>query len=304
MTESQNIHPPLRLLIFGGRGFVGGIVARTARQRGWGVCIADTCAGPEVPAQQVDITDALAVERAIETVRPAAVVNVAAIADIDRAERDQVLAYRVNVDGARHIAERCARRGLRYVFFSSDAVFSGEAGPYGEDDPPAPLNYYGQTKAQAEQAVLQACPAAAVIRISLVLGYPVAGGNAFFTHLEEKLKRGAPLAFPTAEIRTPVDVATLAECVLELCQNDYAGVLHIGATGSLSRYALAQELARRMGFDPALVRPQPPGAAAPGRAPRHRNGILRVGRARQVLRTPFPGLDETIDRAFTPAPPG
>ena len=126
----------------------------------------------------------------IERLQPDAVVNVAAIADIDFVEREQDLAHQVNVTGARNIADSCARRGIRYVFFSSDAVFDGEGGPYREEDAPNPVNYYGKTKLEAEQAVLTAHPAAAVIRISLVLGYPVTSGNSFFASLESKLAAG------------------------------------------------------------------------------------------------------------------
>jgi dTDP-4-dehydrorhamnose reductase len=246
----------------------------------------------------VDITERDAVDKAIEEVRPDAVVNVAAVADIDKAEQEKDLAWKVNVEGAQVLAESCAGRGIKYVFFSSDAVFDGQGSLYAEEDKPNPVNYYGYTKAEAEKAVLEAHPQAVVIRISLVLGFPVTGGNSFWAGLESKLKAGQEILCPTDEIRTPVDVTTLSECVLELAENDFSGILHIGATDSINRYELIRKLAKKMGFDEGLVRPQGLPPARPDRAPRHKNGIISVSKAQRVLGTKLLSLDESIERAI------
>jgi dTDP-4-dehydrorhamnose reductase len=291
---------PKKLMIFGGSGFVGGNLAVIARRSGWEVHVADNRPHPNLQAEWwlVNITDRDSVKQAIASVNPTAVVNVAAIADIDLAEKERDLAYRVNVDGARYVAENCARKGIRYIFFSSDAVFDGERSSYREDDPPAPLNYYGQTKLEAERAVMDAHPAAVVTRISLVLGFPVTSGNAFFANLESKLTQGKEVIAPTYEIRTPVDVLTLAECVLELCENGFSGVIHIGATDSISRYDLSRAIAKRMGYSEALIKPQTKPEAIPGRAPRHKNGIISVERAQRILKTRLLSTEDSIQRAF------
>jgi dTDP-4-dehydrorhamnose reductase len=289
---------PKKLVIFGGSGFVGGNMARIAQQKGWQVVIADNRPVPKAEYRLVDITDNDSVEKAIGEIQPTAVVNVAAIADIDLAEREQELAYRVNVNGARNVAESCARHGIRYVFFSSDAVFNGERSSYKESDSVGPVNYYGRTKMDAEISVLHTCPGAAIIRISLVLGYPIQSGNSFFANLQSKLQEGKDILTPTSEIRTPVDVYTLSECVLELCENDYAGLLHIGATDSINRYDLTRELARRMGSDAELIKPLPSSEVKPGRAARHKNGVIDVAKAQNLLKTKLLTTGESIQRAF------
>lgn len=290
------------LMIFGGSGFVGGNLANRALHTGWRVTVADMRPGPVGDWRQADITSAAEVQTLVEESRPDAVVNVAAVADIDLAEREKDLAWRINVDGARNVALACASRGIPYVFFSSDAVFSGDESGYRETDPCAPVNYYGMTKLEAERAVLAVHPHAVVIRISLVLGYPLADGNSFFASLEKKLKEGKPVQAPTYEVRTPLDVLTLSECVLELCQNGYSGLLHLGATDWINRYDLSRLLARRMGFDENLVQPQAITDIPAGRAPRHQNGILIVDRARGLLRTPLLSTVEGVERAFRGAP--
>ena len=287
-----------KLVIFGGSGFVGGNMSKIAQEKGWQVIIADNRPVSGAGYQLVDITDKDSVENVMGEIQPTAVVNLAAIADIDLAEREKELAYKVNVTGAKNVAESCAKRRIRYVYFSSDAVFDGEGSSYHEEDPLGPVNYYGKTKLDAEKAVFQVLPAAAVIRISLVLGYPIQSGNSFFANLQSKLKEGKDIPAPIYEIRTPVDVYTLSECVLELCENNFAGVLHIGATNSISRYDLTRELARRMGYDEKVITPEMVPEVKAGRAPRHKNGIINVAKAQDLLKTKLLSTTESIQRAF------
>jgi dTDP-4-dehydrorhamnose reductase len=289
-------------MIFGGSGFVGGNITKIARHKGWSVIIADSFfrSGLEdVRWITADITDPDTVKNAIQTEKPDAVVNVAAIADIDKAEQDKELAWKVNVDGARYIAENCAESGINYVFFSSDAVFDGKSTSYKEEDRIAPVNYYGYTKAEAEKAVLNAYPGAVVIRISLVVGLPVTGGNSFLGGLKKKLEEGAEIICPIDEIRTPVDVLTLSESVLELAESKYSGILHIGATDSINRYELAKKAAILMGLDKSQIKPLLLPENMPDRVPRHKNGILNVDKARQVLKTRMLSVEEGIKRAVT-----
>jgi dTDP-4-dehydrorhamnose reductase len=290
-----------RILLFGGAGFVGGNLAAVALRGGWSVCVADQAAGlglDGVDERKVDVSAPDSVDEVIGDFSPSAVVNMAAIASIDAAERDQELARKVNVEGARNVAQSCARRNLRHIFFSSDAVYSGSADAYSEQDTPDPVNYYGRTKAAAERAVLSTHRGAVIVRLSLVLGFPVVRGNSFLASLQGKLAAGHTVPCPLDEVRTPVDVITLSECVLELAQREVAGVFHIGGTESINRYDLAVMLARKMGLEEAGLVPFGPEARVVGRAPRHKNGVLSVAKAQRLLRTEMLDLDATIDRAL------
>ena len=288
-----------KLLVVGGLGFVGGVISTLGR-RDWQVHIFDTESRHKIDGatvKNVNITDRQAVLRAMEPIGIDAAVNVAAVSNIDFAEKNQQLTRNINVLGAVNIAEGCRQAGAKYIHFSSDAVFDGTKAMYYEEDPPNPVNYYGKSKAEAEKAVAAVNPDTVVIRISLVMGYPVTGGNAFFLPLEENLRSGKEVSFPTDELRTPVDVLTLAEAVLELTQSSYRGILHIGATDSISRYELARLVAAEMGYDSALVKPKETAAPIPERAPRHRNGIICVDRARSLLQTRMLPAEQGVRRA-------
>ncbi|MBN1423023.1 sugar nucleotide-binding protein [Candidatus Fermentibacteria bacterium] len=175
------------LVVFGGGGFIGGNLCTIALRGGWQVLTSSRRQHAAIPAarwRQVDVTDASAVQRLLAEERPEAVVDLAAVADIDRAQSEREAARAVNVEAARVMAQACAELGAAFLYLSSDAVFSGAAGEYREEDPVEPVNYYGETKAEGERPVLAAHPGAAVVRISLALGFPVTDGNSFLAALD------------------------------------------------------------------------------------------------------------------------
>jgi dTDP-4-dehydrorhamnose reductase len=290
-----------RLLIFGGGGFVGGNLAAVALSRGWEVHIADRGTGRAIPVaswQALDVTQAVAVRRLVAELKPDAAVYLAAVADIDRAEREKDLAWAVNAEGARIAASACAEAGAACLYMSSDAVFAGTAEVYGEDDPPAPVNFYGRTKAEGEKAALAAHPRAGVVRISLALGFPLAIGNSFLAALEVKLRQGQGIVCPADELRTPIDVFTLASCLLELAEKGFAGIVHLGSTDSIDRLVLTRRAAVLMGYPRARISSQPAGVDSNGRAPRHKRGVISVAKARGLLSTPLLTAERSIRRAI------
>ena len=289
------------MLIFGGGGFVGGNLATIANHEGWEVAVAERTIKPGLDFATwtlVDITSLHAVQEIIDQVNPNVVINLAAMADIDKAEQERQQTWKINVDGARNVAECCAVANIHHIYFSSDAIFDGEQDRYVEEALPAPLNFYGQTKAEAEKAVLAVHPKSVVVRVSLVLGFPVTGGNSFFAGLAAKLKTGVQIPVPEDEIRTPVDVITLSECVLELAENDYAGILHIGSTDSIDRYSLTRKVTQKMGYDQELVVPTDARMTQFDRAPRHKNGVLDVAKAQELLTVKLLSVNDGVLRAF------
>jgi dTDP-4-dehydrorhamnose reductase len=294
-----------RLLVFGGGGFVGGNLCTLALGKGWEVHVADSRIRDALRGASwhaVDITSAESVRALMREVHPTAVVDLAAVADVDRAEREKDLARAVNVEAARVIASAAADAGARCIYFSSDAVFAGTAERYAEEDPPDPVNWYGRTKADGEQAVRSSCPGAVIVRISLVLGFPVTDGNSFLAGLEQKLAFGTVVPCPAEEIRTPIDVVTLCTCVLELCRPGFEGAIHLGATNSVDRFTLTRRAASLMGASETLVTIQEQGQQLTGRAARHRRGVISVEKAKSMLATPLLDWERSLQKAFDDRP--
>lgn len=118
-----------------------------------------------------DISDAAAVRRAFENVRPALVINAAAYTQVDRAESDAARAYAVNRDGAMHLAQACAAARVPLFHVSTDYVYDGsKATAWHVGDAVAPLGVYGASKLAGEIAVREARVPHVILRTSWVFG--------------------------------------------------------------------------------------------------------------------------------------
>lgn len=289
-----------KVLIVGGNGFVGGRLWQVGVNLGHTVAVLDRleqCKIEGCAYYRCDISRYDEVEEACAAFRPNLVINVAAIADIDVAQQQQSLAYAVNVTGAKNCARAAKKVGAGYVCFSSDAVFSGAGAPYTEQSLPSPVNYYGETKRLAEEAVLTENPNAIVLRPSLILGLPIAKGNSFIASMLRRIDENQNVVCPVREIRTPIDVFTLAEAIYELYEINFRGLLHLGATESIDRYSLAKLIAQKAGREGGVIVPLD--ASDPTKAPRHEQGILDVQKAQTILkRTKLLSIEQTVDRAI------
>lgn len=288
-------HP--RLLIVGASGFLGQHIAQKAASA-FEVFQADIAAPPGGHGLAMDVTSAASVNAGFERVAPDVAILLAAISDIDECERRPDLAQAVNVRGAEHVAEACARSGARLVFTSSAAVFNGTRHGYNESDPPTPFSVYGSTKALAEDTISRKLPSALILRMALAIGFAEGSGtNSMLNKLAAKLRAGESVSFPDYEYRNPIDAETLSCFLLELLNcRGAAGIFHVGATESISRFELGVRLAEKMGFSPHLVQPQT--QPLPGRAPRGLDHFLLTGKLRATCRSPVPSCSEIIERAI------
>jgi len=254
--------------------------------------------GAEAVWHTVDPCDAAHLRSVFREVAPAAVIHAAAFADIDYCEAHKDEAEQVNVAATRELARLCADTGAKMVFVSTDTVFDGEQGNYREDDPPGPLNWYAETKVRAERYVASEAGRAAVVRTALVMGLPVLGlGNSFLARMVESFDAGREVGVPANEVRTPVDVITLARALLELAGDDFTGLIHIAGNDRLNRFAMVQQIADRLGYDRGLVVAKDP-SVLPGRAPRPLDVSLDNGKAGTVLQTPMRGLQDGLELAL------
>jgi dTDP-4-dehydrorhamnose reductase len=205
----------------------------------------------------LDITDALAVRRAIDSNRPDVVVNTAAYTAVDAAEEDELAAAAVNHLGAENLARALAHAGTgRLVHVSTDYVFAGDASePYDVDAPVGPTGAYGRTKLAGEEAVLSALSGrACVVRTAWVYGGP--GPNFVDTMLRLEKERDT-VDVVADQVGSPTYARDLAAALIELGRQDPlpAALLHFANAGQASWFDLARETFRLAGADPERVRP-------------------------------------------------
>jgi len=231
---------------------------------------------------RLDVTDRPAVERLLDETRPDAVIHTAALTDVDGAERLRDEARTINVDGAANVAGACAARALHLVQLSTEYVFDGTSGPYGEDDPTAPLGWYAQTKHAGEQAVRAAGGSWTIARTTVLYGYAPHVRANFVLWLLGKLRAGERATVVEDQIGSPTLADNLAEMVLALATARARGVYNTVGGTVLSRYAFARLAAETFGLDPALVVPIPT-ASLDQPAPRPLRAGLKMDRFRQAF---------------------
>ena len=241
-----------------------------------------------------------------DEIRPDVVIHTAALADIDFCEVNQELARAVNVELTRTLANLCAEVSAKLVFCSTDTIFNGEQAPYVESDSPAPVNFYAETKVEAERIVASLGTRSVIARLSLIVGLPVLGaGNSFLARMIATFREGRTVALSEQEIRTPVDVITVGKTLLELAAGDHQGIYHVAGNERLNRFEIARKIAVRFGFPKEMVVAQAV-ATAQGRAVRPLDVSLDNTKARANLKTPMLNLDEglslILQTAATPTP--
>jgi dTDP-4-dehydrorhamnose reductase len=289
-----------RLLIIGASGFVGQHLAQKAA-RSFDVWEADLTAPPGQHGVPIDITCAASVDAGFQQSAPNAVVLLAGVSDIDQCEAKPDLAEAVNVRGTTHVAQACARAGASLLFVSSAAVFDGAKHGYRESDTPTPVSVYGRTKANAEELIATILPAAVILRLALVIGFAEGSGtNAMLNKFASKLRAGESVSLPDFEYRNPIDAGTLSDFIVELLCRGAAGIFHLGASESVSRFELGSRLAEHMGFPRHLIQPQT--KPLPDRAPRGLDHFLLTDKIRSTCRQPVPSCEEVIERAIHGSP--
>jgi dTDP-4-dehydrorhamnose reductase len=246
----------LKLLITGASGLYGSKLAQKALGEGIDVYSSDLQSNSVFGnAVKLDVSDKVQVESTFEAVKPAVVVHAATLTDVDKCELNKDLAWRVNVDGTKHITQVCQKTETFLVYISTDYVFSGEKGNYVESDSPEPINYYGLTKLLAEE-IVQTLPETDyfIARPSVMYGStPSAGKVNFALWLIETLRKGERVKITTDQWNTPTLNTNLAEMTLEVIARRLTGLYHLCGATRVSRFEFAKKIADVFDLDKSLI---------------------------------------------------
>lgn len=284
----------VKLLVTGAAGFLGRHVCRRAIATGHHVVGTYRRAPATVTGvdwMATDVTDTAATDALIEAIRPDAIVHTAiepagSLVPL-AAERNWV----TNAVAPVHLASAAARRGIRLVHISSDAVHRGREKPYTDDVPPDPVYSYGAAKAAAELGVAMVAPAAVIVRVPPIMSDgsdrdDLADRERFMLDLAGRRADGVLF---TDEIRCPIAANDLADACLELAANDIRGLLNVAGSDEMSWYDMGRLVVTKHRGDPDVL---PAGTHASAATARPGRVVLDIARARNVLRTRLRGLRE------------
>lgn len=239
----------MKTLIIGASGLVGGAL-RTAFPDATGTYFRS----PRPDLVPLDITDAAAVDTLVDRIAPELILLPAAQPNVDRCETEPGESERVNVTGTRHVAEAAARIRARLVYFSTDYVFDGTAGPYPPEAPTAPIQVYGRHKLAAETIVRTTAADHLIVRACGVYGYQPAGKN-FVMALARLAAAQERMRVPSDQWGTPTLADNLAAAVHELAYSAHRGIVHPVGPDYLTRIAFARLAAEVFGYDDGFLQP-------------------------------------------------
>ena len=228
----------MKVLVTGANGMLGQDLCPILEDNGFEVI--------ETNHTDLDITNKLMIQRVFDEVNPDYVINCAAYTNVDKAETEKELAEKVNTLGTELIAKACARLDIPLVYVSTDYVFNGEKQtPYSTTDTPNPINYYGLTKYQGEEAIKKSCNKYFITRTSWLYGHH--GKN--FVETMISLKDKDVLKVVDDQIGCPTWTVELACAITKLLQTENYGTYHVCGSGSTSWYGFAKEIFEYLGLN-------------------------------------------------------
>jgi dTDP-4-dehydrorhamnose reductase len=232
-----------RIVVTGAAGQLGTAIVRDFGAR------ADVVA---LTRRDLDLDDAAAIERRIAAERPDAVVNCAAFNDVDGAEDRAVEALRTNAGAPRALARACRAAGATFVHYGTDFVFDGRgASPYTEEDEPSPQSVYGCSKLLGDWFAADA-PRHYVLRVESLFGG--ARRKSSVDKIAAAILAGEPARVFVDRTVTPSYVDDVSAATWRLLDAGAPfGLYHCVNGGAATWHELAQEIARILGRDAALV---------------------------------------------------
>ncbi len=216
----------MKILLVGSTGMLGSDCKEVFSERHEVVC---------PTKEEMDIRKWDKVIEVIQKNSPDVVVNCAAYTDVDGCEKEKEVAQKINVEGARNLAQVCARFDCKIVHISSDYVFDGKKPvpqPYFEDDEPNPISFYGKTKAESEKAVIDNIDDYIIIRTGWLYGRK---RDNFVKWVIRKAIKGEKIRVIREQYGSPTWTYRVAQQILLLLERNLKGIFHVTSEGYCTR---------------------------------------------------------------------
>jgi len=194
--------------------------------------------GKDIP--DLDISDPGQVRREIEKTRPDMVINLAALTDVDGCESRKERAFSVNGHGAGHVARACEAAGAKLIHLSTDYVFDGTSPiPYREEDPPHPLNVYGESKLLGERAIEGVGKNHLILRTAWLYGRH---GKNFVDTILRLASQQEELRVVNDQMGPPTFTRDLGWAISRLADKEVRGILHVTNSGCCTWFEFAEKI--------------------------------------------------------------
>lgn len=207
----------------------------------------------------LDITDREQVLNVVTETRPQVVIHTAAMTNVDQCESEKDACWAQNVQAVEYLVEACRETDAFLLHVSTDFIFDGADGPYGEEAEANPISFYGWSKYAAEKAVMSADRTGNPIRWAIartVLVYGIAhdmSRSNIILWVKKSLEDGKNIKVVTDQWRTPTLAEDLAMGCWLIADQEAEGIFNISGKDFLTPYEMAVKTADYFGLDKSLI---------------------------------------------------
>jgi dTDP-4-dehydrorhamnose reductase len=245
----------LKVAVLGGRGMLGTDLVSVCRQQGFDPIVLDL---PEFDITNVDNMHQAVAEADV-------IINCAAYTNVDGAEDQEELAYKINAEAVGQLGAVARDAGKWILQISTDFVFDGNGDrPYFESDRPNPINMYGKTKLAGEQLLAGGGCEHCIVRVQWTYG---SAGNNFVTKLIKRAKSQNVLKVVDDQTGSPTATLEAAKVICELLRKKPQGIYHFASAGYVSRFGMAEFILDKLSMDVDLLPCKTSDFPSPARRP-------------------------------------
>jgi len=195
------------------------------------------------------------VDQLINKIRPDWIIHNAAMSKPNDCHFNREECILQNVTATRNIVNAALKTNAKLLYMSTDFVF-GENGPHNEEDIPAPLNFYGESKLMAEEIIKNSNLDWIIIRPVLIYGKQLTGtSNSFLHWVKNSLENNTPIKVVNDQFRTPTAVSDICKGIYQAIMRDARGIFHLAGNEILTPYQMATMLAKHFQLDESLITP-------------------------------------------------
>ena len=212
--------------------------------------------------QELDICNLSKLKKCINLINPDIIINAAAYTAVDDAEKNTIIAKKINYQGPYNLAQISNEKKIKIIHISTDYVFDGFSKyPYTEEDSPNPLSYYGKTKLMGEKALKDNCEKYLIFRVSWLYG-PY--NKNFLTKILKAGVKNKKISVVSDQISIPTSTFEFSKFLWKVCEKSIQdssndGLYHYSGSGSsISRYDFVKTIfsySNKFGYKSPLIMP-------------------------------------------------
>ncbi len=271
-----------RIAILGGRGMLGSDLSLACQQHQLITTVLDL---PEF-----DITNETHLSNVLNGVD--AVINCAAYTNVEKAENENELAYKINAEAVGMLGLAAKQAGIWVLHFSTDFVFDGTSSrPYVETDKPNPINVYGASKLAGEKLLVESRCRCCIMRVEWTYG---SAGNNFVAKMIKHAKADENLKVVDDQIGSPTATTEIAKVICKLLSKKPEGLFHFASEGYVSRFEMAKFVFDKLNMSVDLNRCKT--ADFPSAAARPLNSRFDCGKIEALLDEPISPWQTPLER--------